>query len=219
MRQRSGISSPSWAMRATAPAGARPRPAPGCARRGASQVLLVPRARRLAVELAVLLGELADGHRLERGELRGDVVELAHRGAGSAAVLLFIVPPSFARAPCSRVVGMTASSPVEDKARAGESTSRSRRTSVRGLAPARCSLRHMSRRVSARTSAASSSRRSISARRSSALIGWWLRPRSGRVFGIVASTGGKRGPARETGQEIVTDLHVAPLTGDVLFSI
>src|SRR5690606_13195405 len=46
------------------------------------QVVLVPRARRLAVELAPLLGELADAHRLERGELGGAAAELARVRAG-----------------------------------------------------------------------------------------------------------------------------------------
>ena len=42
--------------------------------------------------------------------------------------------------------------------------------------------------------------------------------RWGGVFGIVASTGGKRGPARRNGQEIVTDLHL-PIDRVALFSI
>jgi hypothetical protein len=97
--------SPPWPWPAHAPAlGHLRRRAGGCARARSRepalgqlldapgeallQVVLVPRPRRLAVELAPLLGELADGHRLERRELSGDVVELAHRGAGSGGRLV-----------------------------------------------------------------------------------------------------------------------------------
>jgi hypothetical protein len=108
-------------MRARRPARARPRPAPGCARRGASSgspCSACASARRRARGTSRRAGR--DVHRLERGELVGTSSSSRIAVRALAVVLLFIVPPWFARAVLARR-GMTASSPVEDKARAGES--------------------------------------------------------------------------------------------------
>jgi hypothetical protein len=185
-------------MRARRPARARPRPAPGCARRGASSgspCSACASARRRARATSQRAGR--DVHRLERGELVGTSSSSRIAVRALAVALLFIVPPWFARASCSRVVGMTASSPVEDKARAGESRrphdvppcaaarrraapcATCRGASRRGRQPPRRGVARSRRRLSARSGAAAASQ--------------------GRVFGIVASTGGKRGPARRNG--------------------
>jgi hypothetical protein len=127
--------------------------------------------------------------------------------ARARAVVLVIVPPSCARAPCPRSVGMTASSPVEDKARAEETrhfdlTTHLRSAASRRRGAPRATCRAASRRGRQRPRRADA--RDLGAALLGAHGGGCGRAR--RVFGIVVFTGGKRGPARETGQEIVTDL-------------
>ena len=179
------------------------------------EVVLVPRARRLAVELAPLLGELAHRHRLERCELGGDVVELAHRGAGSGGRLV-VHRASVVRARTvlarRRHDGFFPGRRQGESRRAEVTTYLRARQRVGCAAPCATCRERLGEDVSRLVE--------TSLDLGAAHLGAHGAGRGPRTASSGSSLPqvGNAVPRAETGQEIVTDLH-PPLTGEALFSI